>query len=52
MKSIIFGIINSARFFKYGDSLKDNTAAMVSFSTVSGGGVAVLTGGNFWGLLA
>ena len=38
----------SAGFFRYGGSIKDNTAAMVSFSTVSGGGVAVLTGGNFW----
>lgn len=51
MKSTIFGIINnllSAGFLKYGGSIKDNTAVMVSFSTVSGGGVAVLTGDNFW----
>lgn len=38
----------SAGFVKYGGSIKDNTAVMVSFSTVSGGGVSVLTGGNFW----
>ncbi|MGG5577561.1 RHS repeat domain-containing protein [Myroides sp. C15-4] len=35
-------------FMEYGGSLGDNSVAMVSFSTVSGGGVSVLTGGNFW----
>lgn len=38
----------SAGFGQFAGSLKDNTTAMVAFSTVSGGGVAALTGGNFW----
>ncbi|MBB1139566.1 RHS repeat domain-containing protein [Myroides sp. WP-1] len=38
----------SAGFLKYGSSIKDNTVAMIAFSTVSGGGVSALTGGHFW----
>ncbi|MBB1139572.1 hypothetical protein [Myroides sp. WP-1] len=33
---------------KFGGILKDDQLTMIAFSTVSGGGVSALTGGNFW----
>ena len=38
----------SSGFGIHGGSIKDSDIGMIAFSTVSGGAVAELTGGNFW----